>query len=189
MGDPKKPKKKYATPRQMWQRARVDGEKKLVETYGLKNKREIWKSDSMLRNWAKQAKRLIALTDDQAEKEKKQLLTRLEGLGLIESGVGINAILELGVKDMLDRRLQTVVFKKELAKSIKQARQFVVHRHIVIGKSKMTIPSYMVKKEEEATITFTEHSALDDATHPERIKPEQKKEEEQEKEDGKGTTN
>ena len=74
MGDPKKPKRKYATPRHMWQRERVDGEKKLVQTYGLKNRREIWKSDTMLRNWAKQAKRLIALTDEQAEKEKKQLL-------------------------------------------------------------------------------------------------------------------
>ena len=50
MGDPKKQRKKYETPLHPWQGERILAEKKIMEEYGLKNKKEIWKMNSMLRN-------------------------------------------------------------------------------------------------------------------------------------------
>ena len=51
MGDPKKQRKKYTTPRHPWQRDRLDEERQLLKDYGLKNKKELWKFESLLRKF------------------------------------------------------------------------------------------------------------------------------------------
>ncbi|MCQ4335807.1 MAG: 30S ribosomal protein S4, partial [Sulfolobales archaeon] len=51
-------------------------------------------------------------------------------------------------------RLQTIVFKKGLARTIHQARQLIVHGHIAIGGRRVTSPGYIVKKSEEDLIDF-----------------------------------
>jgi ribosomal protein S4 len=78
-------------------------------------------------------------------------------------------VLSLTVKDILDRRLQTIVYNQGLTKSVKQARQFIVHGHIFVGDKKVTIPSYLVLAGEEDKIIFDANSALSDAEHPERV--------------------
>lgn len=169
MGDPRRLRAKYSGPGHPWQKARIDEEKALKKEYGLKNKSEIWKLDSKLKNFAKQAKRLVALTGDQAEKEKKQLLERLERLGLIQAGATTEQVLGLSIKDILERRLQTIVCRKGLAKSMKQARQYISHGHITIGGKAIKTPSYLVKTAEENTLAFVEKSALSNPEHPERV--------------------
>jgi small subunit ribosomal protein S4 len=174
MGDPQKLRKKYSRPLNMWQKGRIDEEKTLVQEYGLKNKKEVWKADSILKNFSKQAKRLIAEKSEQSVKEKNQLLKKLKTLGLLQTEADINAVLSLKLKDVLGRRLQTVVYKKNLAKSIRQARQFVVHGHINIGNKSVSIPSYLVRKKEEGQITFSQTSPLVDESHAERVVNEKK---------------
>jgi len=66
------------------------------------------------------------------------------------------------------RRLQTVLFKKGMARSVKQARQFIVHEHVLIGDKKITSPAYLVKVSEEASISFAVSSPLISEDHPER---------------------
>lgn len=173
MGHPKKLKKKYSKPRHPWQQTRIVEEKALVNEYGLKNKREIWKMASLLKNFTSQAKRLIPEKSAQADKEKKQLIGRLARLGFLPPNSDINEALNLSVKNILERRLQTVVYKKGLSRSIGQARQFIVHEHIFIGEKKMTIPSYIVRSGEEAIITFDQNSKLKDESHPARTVMEQ----------------
>ena len=176
MGAPRKLRRKFSGPGHPWQKARIEEEKALKKEYGLKNKSEIWKQDSKLKNFAKQAKRLVALTGAQAEKEKKQLIERLARLGLIQSGATSEAVLSLTVRDILERRLQTMVFRKGLARSTRQARQYISHGHITIAGKSITKPGYIVKTEQENAITFVEKSSLSNPEHPERQIPERKEE-------------
>ena len=170
MGDPKKQRKKFSSPSQRWEKERIDREKNLIKEYGLKNKKEIWKAESRLRNFTRQAKRLIAITTKQAEKEKEQLLLKLKSLSLLPGTAKMENILDLDLKSILDRRLQSLVHKKELAKSVKAARQMITHGHILVDKTKVTIPSYLVQLKEEASITLDSNSPFSDSLHPEMKK-------------------
>lgn len=169
MGDPKKSRKKFKTPSHPWQRARIDEEKDLLREYGLKNKKEIWKMTSVLREFANRAKRLITQTGKQAEIEKQQMMLRLQNMGLINASSNMDDVMALDIRDILDRRLQTQVFKKNLARSVNQARQFITHGHITIGEKKITAPSYLVSINDEPVLKFAEGSTFTDAEHPERV--------------------
>ena len=174
MGDIKKIRKKYETPKHPWNRERIEIEGELKKQYGLKNKKEIWKMDSKLRNFKDQVKSLSTRTDAQGNKERMQLMAKLVKLGLLKESEPIDKVLSLEVKDILERRLQTLLHKKLLARSVGQARQFIVHGHIRVNDSKITAPGYMVKASEENAIQFSATSALYDKDHPERFKEEEK---------------
>jgi small subunit ribosomal protein S4 len=153
-------KKKYNTPKQPWNRDRIDSEKILITDYGLKNKEEIWKAETRLHDFMRQAKRLVALRTDQARKEEKQLLSKLSKLGLLTEASPIEDVLSIDLKQLLDRRLQTCVYKAGLANTVSQARQMVVHGHIIIGGVKVTVPSYVVSVKDEATLSLVPGSSF-----------------------------
>ena len=48
MGQPRKSRKKYNTPPHPWNAERIKNENKLMTKYGLKNKKEIWKADTLV---------------------------------------------------------------------------------------------------------------------------------------------
>ncbi len=160
MGDPRRIRKKYQTPSHPWQADRIQEEKKLLEEYGLKNKREIWKALAILRRIRRQARELLGKRGKQAERQEKLLMARLQRLNLLKEGSTLDDVLGLTVRDILDRRLQTLVYKKGLASTIKQARQFIVHGHITVGGKKVTAPSYLVPADEEDTIAYAENSPI-----------------------------
>lgn len=149
MGDPKKQKKKYEKPLRPWDKKSILEESELIKNYGLRRKREIYKAESILRNFRRQARRLAA---ERNEEEKKKLLDKLEGLGLLDKGSTLDNILSLNIEDLLERRLQTILFKKNFAKTPKQARQFIVHGHVKIGERKIRWPSFLVPKNLEKKI-------------------------------------
>lgn len=168
MGDPRKPRKKYMGPRHPWEKARIDMEKELMRTYGFKNKKELWKMSSLLKAFFDRAKTYAAIDNPQYKKEQKQLFERLNGLGLLQGDNSLDSILGIELKDILERRLQTLVYKKGFARSMKQSRQFITHGHITVNGKLITSPSFLVSLSEEATIAYTNSSALSDETHPER---------------------
>lgn len=177
MGDPRKQRKKFSKPLHPWRRARIEEEKVLVEEYGLKNKKDLWKTTSKLSHFKKQAKSLITRRGLQAENEKVLFLEKLHKLSLVPEGATIDDVLSLSIKDLLERRLQTIVFRKGFAHSVKQARQFVVHGHVCVNGQKMDVPSFLVPLSLEQTIEFSPKSALSDVEHPERqvkLKPSEK---------------
>lgn len=174
MGDPKRLRKKYDKPHHPWQRDRIKEEHDLVKEHGLKNKRELWRVQTQLRKFRGQARLLIArerVGDLQAEKEREQLLNRLANLSLLPDNATLDDVLALEVDSMLGRRLQTIVLKKGLANTAKQARQFIIHGHTSIGDRKVTIPGYLVKKHEEETIEYNANSPIANDLHPMRPKP------------------
>jgi len=152
-----------------WNKANIDAEREISRDYSLKNKKEIFIANSLLKKYKNIAKKLIATKTAQGEKEKEQVLKKLQNLGLLSTGSGLDNILGLELKDILERRLQSIVFRKGLARTMKQARQFIVHRHVVLGEKEISMPSYLVSLQEESQLKFRDRSALSDQEHPERI--------------------
>ena len=160
MGDPRKLSKKYSRPKHPWKAERIESERGIVRDYGLKNKREIWKTETLLRGFRGQARSLLALTTEQAGKDEEELLGKLRRLSLIGKDSGLDDVLKLRVNDILERRLQTQVHRKGLANTMKQARQFIIHGHVLVDGGKVTAPSYLIKQGEEEAITLSPNSPI-----------------------------
>ena len=172
MGEPKFSRARTQTPTHPWKQARIDEEHDLKERYGLKKvggMREIWKEKSALRRHRNQAMKLIGRVDSSEghyAKEKEQLLDSLSKKGLLQTGAEIGDVLEINVEHMLSRRLQSVVYYKGLAPSMRAARNLIVHGHVCIGEQRMTVPGYHVLKEEEDSLQYSQNSPFIDPEHP-----------------------
>ena len=177
MGDPKFSRKTYDTPSHPWQGERIKAEVETVRQYGLKNKTEVWKAQTLLRNFRKQSRELQARLrtgDAQAKVETDALLAKSVRLGILPvSGGDLNAILVLKDEDVLNRRLQTIVFQKGLATTAKQARQLINHGHIFVDGHKVTVPGYLVTRAEEGSVSYNPASPFTDENHPMRLSAEQ----------------
>jgi len=149
MGHPKKQRKKYESPLKPYDKDRIEREKRIKKEFGLRKKRDIWRAVSVLRTIRRRARALQAKKDKIKEKE---LLDHLYKLNLIRKDSTIDDVLGLSVEDILNRRLQTIVYKKGLARTAKHARQLIVHNHVLVNNRKIAYPSYFVTKEEENNI-------------------------------------
>jgi small subunit ribosomal protein S4 len=168
MGDPKKQRKKYETPRFPWRTDVLQSELKLLGQYGMRNKRELWRHETMLSRFREIARSLLGTPAEEREKLEKQLLNRLNRLGMLPETAVLDDVLDLSIEDILERRLQTIVFRKGLAKSIHQARQIIAHGHIVISRQRVPSPSYLVLRDEEAKVAYAPTSNFSDPKHPMR---------------------
>lgn len=176
MGEPKFPRRRYQTPSHPWQKDRIDEENVLLKKYGLKNKRELWKAGSLLRSFRQQSRSLLARVragDAQAQKETSQLIGKLARLGLLPENATLDDILVMNLESVLSRRYQSQVYFKGLAHTPKQARQLIVHGHASIKGRKMTVPGYLVRKDEEEYIEYNEYSPISHELHPARPKSEE----------------
>jgi len=195
MGDPKFPRKSYDTPSHPWKGDRIKEEAELVKKFGLKNKRELWKAKSIVRNLRRQSRNLQARTrsgEEQANLETKNLLASCGRTGLLPmDGTTLDDVLGLSTESILNRRLQTLVFAKGLSNTVGQARQYIVHGHVRVGDRMVSIPGYLVTRGEEDKVIFNPHSPISDELHPMRLvkkkvggeKPVEAKKPEEEKKD------
>lgn len=154
MGDPKKSRRKWEGPRHPWIKERLMEETRLLGLYGLRNKRELWKAATIIRYFRHRARALLALPLEVREKEEKVLIGKLIKLGLLKEGAKLDDVLNLRVEDLLERRLQTIVYRKGLARSIYEARQLIVHGHIAIGGRRIRSPGYIVTVDEEPLVSY-----------------------------------
>ena len=154
MGDPRKARKQYSRPRSPWRADQLAQELYLLGTFGLRNKRELWKSQTYLSSIRKQARTLLAATEQVRLREEKKLLDSLKRGGLVTEAATLDDILSLTVEDLLARRLQTMVFKKGMALSPLHARQLITHGHVTIRGRVITIPGYQVGQDEESAVTI-----------------------------------
>ena len=160
MGDPKKPRKKWEGPSHPWIKERLEQELALVGKYGLRNKRELWIAATLARKYRHRARKILALPEELREKEEKELLRILYEKGFIPEGSTLDDVLSLTAENILERRLQTIVYRKGLARSIYQARQLIVHGHIGIGGRRVTSPGYLVSREEEKLVDYVPTSPM-----------------------------
>jgi len=163
--------KGYETPNHPYQGERIAEESDLISRYGLSNKEELWGAQSELRNMRREARRLLGEAQgdvDVAQEAGAEFVARLRRLGVLGDNDDISAVLSLEVTDLLERRLQTVVYRQGLASTTQQARQFIVHGHVTVDGARVTRPSKKVETSEEDHIAFDETSPLADELHPER---------------------
>ncbi|MFX1497109.1 MAG: 30S ribosomal protein S4 [Promethearchaeota archaeon] len=158
MGDPRRLKKKFRKPKHPFNKERILEELEFLGKYGLRNKREFWKMRTMLGNWRKIARESRTLSKEQAAEAQRELIRKLNSLGVLGPEAEFDDILLLTVEDLLKRRLQTLVFEKGMAQTIYEARQKIVHKHIAISDKIINSPSYIVKTEEETLIRFAPSS-------------------------------
>jgi len=155
MGDPKKPRKKWEGPSHPWRKEILEQELELMGRYGLRNKRELWIAKTVLRRMRGKARRLLALPPEERERRGRPLIRKLYKTGLLPSeDATLDDILSLTVDDVLERRLQTIVYKKGLASSIYHARQLIAHGHIAINGRRIRSPGHLVSREEEDKIDY-----------------------------------
>jgi small subunit ribosomal protein S4 len=161
----------YETPNHPYQGERIAEEGGLLGRYGLKNKEELWRTQSELRSLRREARTLLGKAQgdvESATEEASEFIDRLRRAGILGREDGLDDVLSLEVTDILERRLQTIAYRQGLGNTPKQARQFINHGHVTIDGNRVTIPSYTVYSAEEGTITYDENSPLADELHPAR---------------------
>ncbi len=173
MGDPRKPRKKWQGPKHPWVKERLLREIELMGQYGLRNKKEIWKAETLARYFRHRARSLLALPPDIREKEEKALLSRLAWLGVLPDNATLDDVLGLRAEHFLERRLQTLVWKKGLARTVYQARQLIVHGHIAVRGRRIRSPGYLVPREEEDYIDYAPGSPFKERAESEGMEMEQ----------------
>lgn len=146
MGDIKRKRKQYSRPKKLFDSERIKRENAIVEKYGLKNKKEVWKAQSKVSRLRNMAKQLISGSVE----EQQKFFDRLNKVGL--NVKELSDVLALTPENWLDRRLQTIVFKKGLANTPRHARQRIVHKHILVDGSIVNSPSFVVSVDLEGKI-------------------------------------
>ena len=172
MGDPKKPKKKFETPRFPWRIDVLQNELNLIGQYGLRNKRELWRHRTMLSKFrarARLARSLISMSANERMKLEAELLGKLKRLGVLQENAVLDNVLDMTIEDILERRFQTLVLRRGLAKTPHQSRQLITHGHVSIGERKIFSPSYLVLKDEENKIEYSLTSVLNNPEHSLRL--------------------
>ena len=160
MGDPKTPRRVWKKPKRPLNYNLMMDELKTLGTFGLKTKRELWKARTNLSKLRHQARSLLALRQEIRNEKEPALLNSLSKIGLVDKNSTLDDVLNLQVTDLLSRRLQTIVQRKLYFKTPYQARQAIVHWHIMIGDGIVTIPSYIVKIDEESKIHLIPESSF-----------------------------
>ena len=187
MGDPKKRRKKYSKPRKSFQRERIDKEKEVKKAYGLKNRREFLKAESIIRKKRTNARKLLALGLENRLKREKEIVDSLKKMGILQGNPSLDDVLTLTPEALLERRLQTIVWRKGLANTEKQARQFITHGHIAINGKKVDKPSYSVSAEEEKNLSYYgKEMILEQKKEHKKVAEEKKNELKEEFEEAKG---
>ncbi|MEM0143602.1 MAG: 30S ribosomal protein S4 [Candidatus Parvarchaeum sp.] len=152
MGAPKRNRKKFERPSTMWDKSRIDEEHKIKKEYGLKKLTELWRATSEIRRVRRNARNVLSGTA--SEKVGKDIIQRLAKYNIVSEDAIPDDVLVIKPQALLDRRLQTIVYKKGLAKTLKQSRQLITHGFISINGRKIKSPSYLVKKNEESGIGY-----------------------------------
>ena len=160
MGDPKYPRKVWRKPKRPLNYELKMDELQTLGTFGLRTKRELWKAHTELSRVRQQARSLLALTQEARAEKEPILLKSLSRIGLVSENASLDDVLNLKPTDLLARRLQTIVSTKLGFKTPYQARQAVIHGHIMVGDRKVDIPSYTVTVEEEDSVHFSPESKI-----------------------------
>ena len=155
MGDPRRFRNKYERPKKLWDAQRIEEDGTLKSEYALKNMRELFVMNQELKKYRREARRMMSLTDDERKKSESKVLAKLNKFGILDKTATLDDVLSLSVRDILERRLQTRVYKKGLAKTMRQSRQFITHGMITVSGRKVSSPSYLVDAEDDATIAYS----------------------------------
>lgn len=193
MGDPRRFRNKYEAPKKLWDKDRITADRALRTEYGLKNASEIWRAAAELKKFRREARRLLSVVEEERKKDVEKIMNRLNKFGILPKTASLEDILSLDVKAILERRLQTRILRKGLARTTRQARQLISHGFIAVANNVVTIPSYLVTEEEDSKIRICKPINLEvgppvekeEKSEKKEVKKEHSKKEEKPKEENK----
>nr|WCZ58713.1 40S ribosomal protein S9 [Seculamonas ecuadoriensis] len=151
------------TPRRPFEAERISSELQVCGKFGLRCKREVWRVQYTLAKIRKAARELLTLPEKDPRRlfEGAAILRRCVRLGVLsEKDQKLDYVLGLKLTDFLERRLQTVVWKRSLGRSIHHARVLIRGRHIRVGKQVVNVPQFMVRVESQNHVEFSSKSPL-----------------------------
>lgn len=154
MGAPRRNRRKYDKPKNMWNIQRITSDRALINEYGLKNMKELWKVQTEISRIRGNVRGLLSGSAGGSAHSDRDLISRLAKLGIAQNDATLDSLLDIKEIAFLERRLQSLVFRKGLARSIKQARQIISHGFISIEGVRVNRPGYLVKAEEEKHIGY-----------------------------------
>ena len=151
-------------PSKMYEKERIESEIKLCGQYGLKTKREIWRVQLVLTRLRKRARELLTLDEHDERRifEGNALMRKMFKYGLLdaEKENKLDYVLALTIEKLLERRLQTRVFKTRFASSIHHARVIIRGRHIAVNNQLVNVPSYLLTVDNENKVNYHVNSPL-----------------------------
>lgn len=153
MGAPRRNRRKYQKPKDIWNLQRIHEDNALKGEYGLKNMKELWKVQSRISGIRGTVRELLSGRAVNPLVEKN-ILSNLSRYGIVSPTSTLDNVLDLKDNAFLERRLQSVVFRRGLARSMRQARQLIVHGFISINGRKVDRPGYIVSPVEENYIGY-----------------------------------
>ncbi len=183
MGEPRRLERQYSVPKKIWNKQKIISDRAIITEYGLKTKKEVWKAESLVRKFRKNARKLLAGVVDNYDVRHDELFARLVNLGILTKENVLEDVLKLQTTDILERRLQTQVFRRGLALSPKQARQLITHGHVAVNGVVRTSPASIVNIKEDISYSSSKIKAVVDRDLENKGKPvtEAKEEKEEEK--------
>lgn len=152
MGDPKRIRKKYDKSKLMWNKERIEREHGIRDRYGLANLRELWKATTEINRIRRNARQV--LSGRAGGDVGNDIIARLARYGIVKREATLDDTLSITPEMILERRLQSIVFRKGMAKTIKQSRQLITHGFIAVDGHKVKSPGYMVTGSEEGKIAY-----------------------------------
>ncbi len=169
-------------PKRPFEKERLDSELLLIGKFGLKNKREVWRTQYILSRIRKAARELLTLEPDDPRRlfEGQALIIRI---GVLKKEQGqLDYVLGLTTQQFLARRLQTIVQSNQFSKSIHQARSLIFQKKIALSKGArsqiINIPSFIVRKENETKIVRINDKETEETRTKRRTKARKDKKEE-----------
>lgn len=139
----------------MWNTSRIEADKKLIDMFGLKNEKELWRVQTELSRIRSNVRLLLSQSDSENSRNvSNNIINRLVRYNIASEGTNLEKLLDLDETAFLERRLQSIVFRKGLANSMKQSRQLIVHGFISVNGRKVNKPSYLVPASEDSKIGY-----------------------------------
>ncbi len=153
MGAPKRNRKKYEKPKDMWSNERINSDGAFLKEYGLKNMKELWMVQTEVSRVRRNAREFLSGSASNTMQEN-EMIARLTKFGITKNGATLDDLLDLNERSFLERRLQSVVMRKGLARTMSQARQLIVHGFISINGKRVNRPGYLVSLQEESMLGY-----------------------------------
>lgn len=170
MGLPGKQRKTYISHKKRWDKKTIVDEAVLVSDYALKNKKEIRKFEALISKYKTIAKNFNKTAQTKESQEAKNFINKLKVMGFLPvEAQSLDEVLDISLRNILDRRLSNILYTNKLARTPKQARQFIVHCHVSVDGRCVSSPSYLVSLAEEPLVGFINNSSLNNEQHPERV--------------------